>query len=98
MDPLCYSNIDLTTVVPKVNNMVVSTMIQRAGKVLRYGTVHPYINRKVGYYPVYSISLTTEVLCGSSCNIVVITYSQLGLDSIMLHVPGILTKMCIYPV
>ncbi|KAL0459525.1 UNVERIFIED_CONTAM: F-box protein [Sesamum latifolium] len=34
-DPLCYSNIDLTTVVPKVNNMVVSTMIQRAGKVLR---------------------------------------------------------------
>lgn len=34
-DPLCYSNIDLTTVVPKVNNMVVSMMIQRAGKVLR---------------------------------------------------------------
>ncbi|KAL6500492.1 hypothetical protein OROHE_025858 [Orobanche hederae] len=34
-DPLCYSNIDLTTVVPKVNNMVVSTMIQRAGKVMR---------------------------------------------------------------
>ncbi|KAL8530611.1 hypothetical protein ACS0TY_007588 [Phlomoides rotata] len=34
-DPLCYSDIDLTTVVPKVNNMVVSTMIQRAGKVLR---------------------------------------------------------------
>ncbi|KAL3827948.1 hypothetical protein ACJIZ3_016750 [Penstemon smallii] len=34
-DPLCYSNIDLTTIVPKVNNMVVSTMIQRAGKDLR---------------------------------------------------------------
>ncbi|GER24837.1 F-box family protein [Striga asiatica] len=34
-DPLCYSNIDLTTVVPKINNMVVSTMIQRAGKGLR---------------------------------------------------------------
>ncbi|KAL7112905.1 hypothetical protein ACP275_04G030200 [Erythranthe tilingii] len=34
-DPLCYSNIDLTTVVPKINNMVVSTMIQRAGKDLR---------------------------------------------------------------
>ncbi|GFP92299.1 F-box protein at4g02760 [Phtheirospermum japonicum] len=33
-DPLCYSYIDLTTVVPKVNNMVVSTMIQRAGKAL----------------------------------------------------------------
>ncbi|KAK6940806.1 hypothetical protein RJ641_030337, partial [Dillenia turbinata] len=35
MDPMCYSNIDLTTVVPKVNNAVVSTMVQRAGKVLR---------------------------------------------------------------
>ena len=35
MDPLCYANIDLTTVVPKVNNAVVSTMIQRAGKALR---------------------------------------------------------------
>ncbi|KAL6505138.1 hypothetical protein OROGR_024955 [Orobanche gracilis] len=34
-DPMCYSNIDLTTVVPKVNNMVVSTMIQRAGKVMK---------------------------------------------------------------
>ncbi|XP_061973087.1 F-box protein SKIP17-like isoform X2 [Populus nigra] len=36
MDPLCYANIDLTTVVPKVNNAVVSTMIQRAGKALRH--------------------------------------------------------------
>ncbi|PPR91189.1 hypothetical protein GOBAR_AA29485 [Gossypium barbadense] len=35
MDPLCYANIDLTTVVPKVNNAVVSTMIQRAGKSLQ---------------------------------------------------------------
>ncbi|KAF7818331.1 F-box protein [Senna tora] len=34
-DPLCYENIDLTTIVPKVNNAVVSTMIQRAGKALR---------------------------------------------------------------
>lgn len=34
-DPLCYSNINLTTIVPRVNNLVVSTMIQRAGKVLR---------------------------------------------------------------
>ncbi|XP_021898059.1 F-box protein At4g02760-like [Carica papaya] len=34
-DPLCYANIDLTTVVPKVNNAVVSTMIQRAGKALK---------------------------------------------------------------
>lgn len=34
-DPLCYANIDLTTVVPKVNNAVVSTMIHRAGKALQ---------------------------------------------------------------
>lgn len=35
-DPLCYASIDLMTVIPKVNNLVVSTMIQRAGKALRY--------------------------------------------------------------
>lgn len=35
MDPSCYANIDLTTVVPKVNNAVVSTMIHRAGKALQ---------------------------------------------------------------
>lgn len=35
MDPLCYGNIDLRTTVPRVNNAVVSTMIQRAGKYLR---------------------------------------------------------------
>ena len=34
-DPLCYANLDLTTLVPKVNNSVVSTMIQRAGNALR---------------------------------------------------------------
>uniref|UniRef100_A0A9I9DBC0 F-box protein n=1 Tax=Cucumis melo TaxID=3656 RepID=A0A9I9DBC0_CUCME len=32
MDPSCYSNIDLTTVSPRVNNAAVSTMIHRAGK------------------------------------------------------------------
>ncbi|KAJ6832444.1 F-box protein-like isoform X1 [Iris pallida] len=35
VDPLCYTNIDLTTTVPNVNNTVVSTMIQRAGKNLQ---------------------------------------------------------------
>ncbi|KAL5561689.1 hypothetical protein UlMin_031436 [Ulmus minor] len=35
MDPSCYANIDLRTVIPKVNNAVVSTMIHRAGKALR---------------------------------------------------------------
>ncbi|KAI4349502.1 hypothetical protein L6164_010085 [Bauhinia variegata] len=34
-DPVCYENLDLTTLVPKVNNAVVSTMIHRAGKALR---------------------------------------------------------------
>ncbi|KAK1314165.1 F-box protein [Acorus calamus] len=34
-DPLCYANIDLTSAVPKVNNTVVGTMIQRAGKNLQ---------------------------------------------------------------
>ncbi|XP_043691671.1 F-box protein SKIP17-like [Telopea speciosissima] len=35
MEPLCYSNIDLTSIIPKVNNAVVSAMIQRAGKGLQ---------------------------------------------------------------
>ncbi|KAA0064067.1 F-box protein SKIP17-like isoform X1 [Cucumis melo var. makuwa] len=35
MDPSCYSNIDLTTVSPRVNNAVVSTMIHRAGNSLQ---------------------------------------------------------------
>ncbi|KAL8143256.1 hypothetical protein V2J09_016288 [Rumex salicifolius] len=35
LDPLCYVDIDLRTVVPKVNNGVVAKMIERAGKVLR---------------------------------------------------------------
>ncbi|KAL3531335.1 hypothetical protein ACH5RR_010657 [Cinchona calisaya] len=35
VDPTCYANIDLTSVIPKVNNAVVSTMIQRAGRSLQ---------------------------------------------------------------
>lgn len=34
-DPVCYANIDLVTPVPKVNNLIVATMIQRAGKAFR---------------------------------------------------------------
>ncbi|GFZ04739.1 hypothetical protein Acr_17g0003110 [Actinidia rufa] len=34
-DPLCYANTDSMAMVPRVNNVVVSTMIQRAGKVLQ---------------------------------------------------------------
>lgn len=36
MDPLCFADIDLATLVPKVNNAVVSTMINRAGGYLRW--------------------------------------------------------------
>ena len=35
MDSLCYATIDLTTIVPKVNNAAVFTMTQWVGKVLR---------------------------------------------------------------
>ncbi|KAI3839175.1 hypothetical protein MKX03_032805 [Papaver bracteatum] len=35
MNPLCYADIDLTTVVPRVDNAVVATMIHRSGKRLR---------------------------------------------------------------
>ena len=35
MDPLCYADIDLVTLVPKVNDAVVSTMIRRAGNALQ---------------------------------------------------------------
>ncbi|KAK3018355.1 hypothetical protein RJ639_004767 [Escallonia herrerae] len=35
LDPTCYANIDLTAEVPKVNNLVVATMIQRAGTALQ---------------------------------------------------------------
>ncbi|KAG9142749.1 hypothetical protein Leryth_005502 [Lithospermum erythrorhizon] len=42
-DPACYADIDLTGEISKVNNVVVSTMIQRAGRSLRslkLGIVH----------------------------------------------------------
>ena len=35
MDPLCYADIDLVTLVPKVNDATVSKMIQRAGNALQ---------------------------------------------------------------
>lgn len=57
IDPLCYANIDLTATVPKINNAVVSTMIQRAGKnlqSLKLGiwptpTSMPEFNRPMSY-------------------------------------------------
>ncbi|XP_051141884.1 F-box protein At4g02760-like [Andrographis paniculata] len=61
-DPSCYSNIDLTMGVPKVNNMVVSTMIQRAGKVLH--------SLKLGIVPSQPVALpgSSEVLVYSMRN------------------------------
>ncbi|KAJ6938786.1 F-box protein SKIP17-like [Populus alba x Populus x berolinensis] len=65
MDPLCYANIDLTTVVPKVNNAVVSTMIQRAGKALlslKLGIVPgPIMSRGSCQPMVYGIQNAVEV-------------------------------------
>lgn len=48
MDPLCYTNIDLTSVIPKVNNTVVCTMIKRAGTNLQ--------SLKLGILPGPSVS------------------------------------------
>ncbi|KAJ4845580.1 hypothetical protein Tsubulata_019474 [Turnera subulata] len=65
MDPFCYSNIDLTAVVPKINNGVVSTMIQRAGKALhslRLGIVPGPIISPGSCQPlVYSIRNSIDV-------------------------------------
>ncbi|MQM10185.1 hypothetical protein Taro_043074 [Colocasia esculenta] len=51
-DPLCYANVDLTSVVPKVNNAVVCTMVQRAGQNLR--------SLKLGIWPSPNASLSME--------------------------------------
>ncbi|KAI4326511.1 hypothetical protein MLD38_031819 [Melastoma candidum] len=64
-DPLCYADIDLTTVVPKVNNAVVSTMIQRAGRALqslKLGIVSvPYVPFGPSLPLVYTIRNAVEV-------------------------------------
>ncbi|XP_058073729.1 F-box protein At4g02760-like isoform X2 [Magnolia sinica] len=52
MDPLCYANIDLTSIVPKVNNTVVTMMIQRAGKNL--------LSLKLGILPGSTVSTGTS--------------------------------------
>ncbi|KAM5563723.1 F-box protein SKIP17 [Rosa sericea] len=66
MDPSCYANIDLTTVVPKVNNAVVSTMIHRAGKALqslKLGVVVPGPSTSLGSCQplVYTIRNSVDV-------------------------------------
>ncbi|KAL5701879.1 hypothetical protein ACHQM5_027165 [Ranunculus cassubicifolius] len=55
MDSFCYSNIDLTSVVPKVTNTVVSTMIRRADKNLR--------SLKLGILPAPSPSPSPSPTC-----------------------------------
>ncbi|XP_009788784.1 F-box protein SKIP17-like isoform X2 [Nicotiana sylvestris] len=42
-DPACYANVDLITVVPRVNNVVVATMVHRAGNGLQ--------SLKLGFVP-----------------------------------------------
>ncbi|XP_039120761.1 F-box protein At4g02760-like [Dioscorea cayenensis subsp. rotundata] len=60
VDPLCYANIDLTAVVPKVNNTVVSTMIQRAGRNLQ--------SLKLGIWPSPSSAEISQSMSYSSRN------------------------------
>ncbi|KAK9137317.1 hypothetical protein Sjap_007911 [Stephania japonica] len=48
MDSLCYAEIDLRSILPKVNNAIVNTMVQRAGKNLR--------SLKLGVLPVSDAS------------------------------------------
>ncbi|XP_020099423.1 F-box protein SKIP17-like isoform X2 [Ananas comosus] len=54
-DSLCYTDIDLTAVVPRFTNTVVSTMIQRAGKNLR--------SLKLGRWPSPSSKASHYTLC-----------------------------------
>ncbi|KAK9161118.1 hypothetical protein Syun_007459 [Stephania yunnanensis] len=56
MDSLCYAEIDLRSILPKVNNAIVNTMVQRAGKNLQ--------SLKLGVLP-YS-----DASAGPSCPIV----------------------------
>ncbi|TYG45021.1 hypothetical protein ES288_D11G141900v1 [Gossypium darwinii] len=91
MDPLCYANIDLTTVVPKVNNAVVSTMIQRAGKSLRslkLGIVPGPTSSPGSCQPlVYSIRNSVDVSSFSWND----KKTRQGKES------SILTRSCLYP-
>ncbi|MBA0686201.1 hypothetical protein Goari_013816 [Gossypium aridum] len=91
MDPLCYSNIDLTTVVPKVNNAVVSTMIQRAGKSfrsLKLGIVPGPTSSPGSCQPlVYSIRNSVDVSSFSWND----KKTRQGKES------SILTRSCLYP-
>ncbi|OMO77694.1 hypothetical protein CCACVL1_14886 [Corchorus capsularis] len=90
MDPLCYANIDLTTVVPKVNNAVVSTMIQRAGKSLQ--------SLKLGIVPGPTAS-------PGSCQPLVYTIRNSDVSSFSWNdkktrqgkESSILTRTCLYP-
>ncbi|KAK6286330.1 hypothetical protein POUND7_012509 [Theobroma cacao] len=91
MDPLCYANIDLTTVVPKVNNAVVSTMIQRAGKSLqslKLGIVPgPTASRGSCQPLVYTIRNSVDVSSISWND----KKTRQGKES------SILTRSCLYP-
>ncbi|KAK8639515.1 hypothetical protein V6N13_137890 [Hibiscus sabdariffa] len=91
MDPLCYASIDLTTVVPKVNNAVVSTMIQRAGKSLqslKLGIVPGATASPASSQPlVYTIRNSVDVSSFSWND----KRTRQGKES------SILTRSCLYP-
>ncbi|RDX80633.1 F-box protein, partial [Mucuna pruriens] len=90
-DPLCYANLDLTTLVPKVNNAVVATMIQRAGKALR--------SLKLGVVPSATTSLGS---CPPFCTIrnaivEVSNFSWHDKRSRQGRESSILTRCCLSP-
>ncbi|KAJ1433081.1 Leucine-rich repeat domain superfamily [Sesbania bispinosa] len=91
-DPQCYANLDLATLVPKVNNAVVATMIQRAGKALR--------SLKLGVVPVAS---TTHGSCQPMVCIVrntiveVSNFSWNDKRSRQGRESSILTRCCLSP-
>ncbi|KAL2953008.1 hypothetical protein AAZX31_19G143200 [Glycine max] len=63
-DPMCYANLDLTTLVPKVNNAVVATMVQRAGKALRslkLGVV-PGATTSLGSCPPFACTIRNAIV------------------------------------
>ncbi|WCJ21543.1 F-box/RNI-like superfamily protein [Euphorbia peplus] len=91
MDRLCYANIDLTTVVPKVNNAVVSTMIQRAGKGLK--------SLKLGVVPGPTVSPgSCQPLVYSIRNSVdVSNFSWNEKKTRQGKESSVLTRSCLYP-
>ncbi|KAL2323542.1 hypothetical protein Fmac_027921 [Flemingia macrophylla] len=90
-DPLCYTNLDLTTIVPKINNSVVSTMIQRAGKALR--------SLKLGVIPGATVLPGSQPLVRTIGNAIVevSNFSWNDRSSRQGRESSILTRSCLSP-